>query len=208
MTKFSKNQLQRYPVYLKFFRELLEKGITEISSPKIANELGYSEEQIRKDLQAISNEPGRPKRGRSVQSLIESLETFLGYRDNINAVMIGVGHLGSALLNYSKFGDMGLTILAGFDSDKSKVGSIIGGKTIYSIEEFKDRIKELDAQIVILTVPAGYAQECAEMAVECGINAIWNFAPGHLSLPANVVVENTNLASSFAVLSHRIGGSK
>ena len=65
MNKFSKNQLQRYPVYLKYFKELLEKGVVEISSPKIANELGYSEEQIRKDLQAISDEPGRPKRGRN-----------------------------------------------------------------------------------------------------------------------------------------------
>lgn len=208
MNKFSKNQLQRYPVYLKFFRGLQEKGVVEISSPKIANELGYSEEQIRKDLQAISDEPGRPKRGRDVARVIENLESFLGYRENSNAVLIGAGHLGAALLNYTKFVDMGLTIVAAFDTDPTKIGQIVGGKTVYPISEFEKRLPEFNARIAIICVPEAFAQDCVDMAIKSGCVGIWNFAPGHLNVPANVVVENVNLASSFAVLSHRLGNLK
>ncbi|MCQ2772909.1 MAG: redox-sensing transcriptional repressor Rex [Bacilli bacterium] len=208
MNKFSKNQLQRYPVYLKYFKELLDKGVVEISSPKIANELGYSEEQIRKDLQAISDEPGRPKRGRDVSRLIENLESFLGYRDCSNAILIGAGHLGAALLNYTKFAEMGLEIVAAFDSDPSKIGQIVGGKTIYPIGEFEERFAKFDAKIAIICVPAAFAQDVADMVIRAGCQGIWNFAPGHLNAPLNVVVENVNLASSFAVLSHRLGNVK
>ena len=99
MKQHSKNQLQRYPIYLKLFRSLIEKGEETVSSPQIAKELGYSEEQIRKDLQAVSDEPGRPKKGRDLHKLVDTLENFLGYRENVKAVLIGAGHLGNALLN-------------------------------------------------------------------------------------------------------------
>ena len=66
MKKYSKNQLERYPIYLKYFKELEAQGKETISSPKIAKVLGYSEEQIRKDLQAVSAVPGRPKKGRNI----------------------------------------------------------------------------------------------------------------------------------------------
>ena len=94
MKKFSKNQLERYPFYLKYFKELQAEGVETISSPKIAKVLGYSEEQIRKDLQAVSSIPGRPKKGRNVDKLVDTLETFLGYKGETNAVIIGCGHLG------------------------------------------------------------------------------------------------------------------
>ena len=74
MKRYSKNQLQRYPIYLKYLRQLKEQGYTSVSSPLIAKELGYSEEQIRKDLQLVSNEAGRPKKGRSIDKLIETLD--------------------------------------------------------------------------------------------------------------------------------------
>jgi NADH/NAD ratio-sensing transcriptional regulator Rex len=74
MKSFSKNQLQRYPIYLKYFKQLAEEGVEDISSPKIAKELGYSEEQIRKDLQAVSDEAGRPKKGRNIHQLIDTLK--------------------------------------------------------------------------------------------------------------------------------------
>lgn len=208
MKVFSKNQLQRYPIYLKFFKELYENGVTEISSPKIAAELGYSEEQIRKDLQAISSEPGRPKKGRSVAKLIETIESFLGYRDSAYAVLVGCGHLGSALLNYPNFDDMGLTIVAGFDVSPNKVGRDIGGKHIYHMDEFATVFPTLGAKIVVLCVPADHAQDALNMAVEKGAVAIWNFAPCHLNAPTGIVVETVNLASSLAVLSHRLNSKR
>ena len=205
MEDFSKNQLERYPIYLKYFKELEKNGIEEISSPKIADKLGYSQEQVRKDLQAISGEPGKPKRGRSVAQLISDIETFLGYRDATTAVVIGTGHLGSALLNYPSFGSMGLEIVAGFDNDPEKIGSLVGGKMIFDFERLGDLLPRLNAHIVIVCVPANAAQTVVDAAVKFGARGIWNFAPTHVQVPEGVVLENVNLASSLAVLSHRLG---
>lgn len=204
MKSFSKNQLQRYPIYLKYFKSLAEQGVEDISSPKIAKELGYSEEQIRKDLQAVSDDAGRPKKGRNIHKLIETLEGFLGYRDSTTAVLVGVGHLGSALMNYPNFNEMGLSIIAGFDVDPMKIGSTIGGKEVFPLEKLPNLLPRLNAHIVIITVPASAAQEVVDAAVSSGALAIWNFAPTHINVPSSVVVENMNLASSLAVLSHRL----
>lgn len=204
MKTYSLNQLGRYPIYLKLLKELHEGGVEVVSSPLIASRLGYSEEQVRKDLQNVSSEAGRPKKGRDIKLLIEDIETFLGYRDSTSAILIGVGHLGSALLNFPAFSEMGLEILAGFDSDPSLLWKRVGGKEIFPISMLKEILPRLNAHIAILTVPAKVAQEVALLAVDGGAKAIWNFAPAHLDLPPDIVVENVNLASSLAVLSHRL----
>lgn len=204
MKTYSKNQLQRYPIYLKYFKEALSNGLETISSPKIAKELGYSEEQIRKDLQAISDEAGRPKKGRELRKLIDTLETFLGYRDTTSAVLIGTGHLGGALLRYPSFSEMGFKIVAGFDVDPSKIGHCIDDKPIYPMDEFDKLLPSLKSKMAIICVPAEVAQAVVDKAVNNGIRGIWNFAPTHIAVKEGVVIENVNLASSLAVLSHRL----
>lgn len=201
---YSNNQLGRYPIYLKYFKELEEQGVEYISSPTIAGKLGYSEEQVRKDLQAVSLEAGRPKKGRSVKQLVEDLESFLGYHDVASAIMIGCGHLGGALMNFPAFSQMGLEILAGFDADPNLIGTTVGGKMVFDFARLGDLLPSLKANIAILAVPAAAAQSVAEEAVAAGIKAIWNFAPVQLEVPEGIVVENVNLASSLAVLSHRL----
>lgn len=204
MNTFSMNQLERYPIYLKHFKELQNEGIETISSPKIAAKLGYSEEQVRKDLQNVSLEPGRPKKGRSVRQLVDDIETFLGYRDSTSAVLVGCGHLGSALLNFPAFQEMGLEILAGFDTNVDLIGKEVAGKKIFSLDSMSEILPRLNAHIVIIAVPASAAQNVADMAIKAGAKGIWNFAPAHIDVPENVVIENVNLASSLAVLSHRL----
>ena len=204
MKTYSMNQLERYPVYLKYFKELQEKGEETISSPRIAAKLGYSEEQVRKDLQNVSLEPGRPKKGRSVRQLVNDIESFLGYRDSTSAVLIGVGHMGGALMNFPAFREMGLEILAGFDSNPEKIGHKVGEKEVYPISRLGDLIPRLNAHIAIICVPASQAQQVADEAIKAGAKALWNFAPTHLDVPVNIVVENVNLASSLAVLSHKL----
>jgi redox-sensing transcriptional repressor len=145
----------------------------------------------------------RRKGGTSIQ-LIDTLESFLGYRDSTTAVVIGTGHLGGALLNYPNFQEMGLSILAGFDVDPNKIGTTIGGKEIFALDKLPNLLPRLNAHIVIVTVPAQVAQNVVDIAVESGALAVWNFAPTHINVPDNVVIENVNLASSLAVLSHRL----
>ena len=208
MKKFSKNQLERYPFYLKYFKELQAEGVETISSPKIAKVLGYSEEQIRKDLQAVSSIPGRPKKGRNVDKLVDTLETFLGYKGETNAVIIGCGHLGLALLHYPNFDDMGLSIVAGFDVEPSLIGKKIDSKEIYDLKEIGDIFLRVGGEIAIVAVPASAAQSAIDAAVKAGAKGIWNFAPTHVTVPNHVVIENFNFSSSLAVLMHRLNRAK
>lgn len=205
MTKsFSQNQLTRYPIYLKILKELRNEGRAFASSRLIASRLGYNEEQVKKDLAAVTNNSGVPGRGREVQGLIDDIETFLGYRDSTTAVLIGVGRIGQALLDYPGFADMGLDIIAAFDSSSDKIGIEINGKAIIDVSRLEEMMPRLNAHIAIICVPASHAQSVADKAIAGGAVGIWNFAPTHLAAPAGVFVEDVNLASSLAVLSHRI----
>ncbi|MCR5490586.1 MAG: redox-sensing transcriptional repressor Rex [Bacilli bacterium] len=207
MKTYSSHQLQRYPIYLKYLCELRDLGMEYVSSPQIAEKLGYSEEQVRKDLANVSFESGRPKKGRAIRQLIYDLETFLGYRGSSPAVLVGCGHLGQALLNYPSFEDMGLSIGAGFDVDPGLIGKSIGGKPVYPMDELAEVIRRDNIMIVVIAVPAEKAQGVANLVIASGAKAIWNFAPTLLDVPERIIVENVNLASSLAVLNHRLNKS-
>ena len=135
---------------------------------------------------------------------ISDIEDFLGYNDETDAVIVGAGKLGNALLNYSGFAAQGINIRAGFDNDRFKIGKTINGKLIYDINELKTVLPTLNAKIAIITTPASVANDVAKLLVEAGIEAIWNFSQSTIIVGNDVIVENVDLASSLAVLSHRL----
>lgn len=200
----SVKQLQRFPVYLKYLISMREAGVTTITGPLIARALKFSEEQVKKDLQVVTTTKGKPNQGRDIHLLIQDIETFLGYHNNRDAILIGVGHLGEAFMNYQGFEDFGLNILAGFDIDEKKINQEINGKRIFPMSKLENLVQRLRVRIAILTTPAAVSQEVAKSLEKAGIQAIWNFSPINLDVSENVVVENVNLASSLAVLSHKL----
>lgn len=200
----SVKQLQRLPVYLKYLISMREAGVTTITGPLIARALKFSEEQVKKDLQVVTTTKGKPNQGRDIHLLIQDIETFLGYHNSRDAILIGVGHLGEAFMNYHGFEDFGLNILAGFDIDESKINREINGKQIFPMSKLENLVQRLHVRIAILTTPAAVSQEVAKSLEKAGIQAIWNFSPINLDVSENVVVENVNLASSLAVLSHKL----
>jgi redox-sensing transcriptional repressor len=115
--------------------------------------------------------------------------------------LIGAGHLGVALSRYEGFASYGLRIVAVFDNDPAKKDLPIGDTKVRPMEELSEYIGSHAINIAVITVPADSAQKVAQMLVEAGIKAIWNFAPKDLKLPLHVVVQRTDLATSFAVLS-------
>ena len=197
-------QLERYPIYLKYLRSMKESGVLFITSPLIARALSLTEEQVRKDLQLVSREQGKPNQGRDIKNLIEDIENFLGYNDTSNAVIVGVGSLGEAFMKYKGFSDFGLNILAGFDVDENKIGKSINSKQIFSLDKLENLVERLQVHIAILTVPQEAAQEVVEILEKSGIKGIWNFVPTHLNVSKDIVVQNVNLASSLAILSNKI----
>ncbi len=200
----STKQLERFPIYLNHLLALKKEGKINTSAPQIAAVLGFSEEQVRKDLQVVTKSSGKPKAGRVIDELIHDINEFLGYGDTTGAVVVGCGHLGEAFMKYEGFLEYGLEILAGFDVASKKIGKIINGKKIYSMNNLEKIIMQLNVQIAIITVPSDEAQGVVDRLVNCGIKGIWNFANVHISVPDDVVIETVNLASSLAVLSHKL----
>jgi redox-sensing transcriptional repressor len=199
--------LRRLPIYYQNLKKIqTEKKSEYISCTQIGNELNILPIQVRKDLE-ITEASGRPKLGYGVKELLNNIEDFLGWNNTTDAYLVGVGHLGSALLGYQGFKDYGLNIIAAFDSDESKTDTEVHGKTIFPVGKLPEMIKRMGIKIGILTVPAYCAQELANLMVDAGIHAIWNFSPVKIIAPQGIIVQHENLASSLVVLSKKLAMS-
>ncbi|MBR1581955.1 MAG: redox-sensing transcriptional repressor Rex [Bacilli bacterium] len=197
-------KLERLQLYLKILYKLQNQGRVLISSSQLAKEIDYSEEQIRKDFQLIATKQGKPGVGRRIDDIVADLEEYLGYKKVSNAVVIGVGNLGGAILRYEGFANYGLNVLAGFDIDNSKIGTVINDKPIFSIDNLEKYIPTLDVNIAILTVGKENALEIAQRLVKAGIQGILNFVPIHLEIDEGVIVQNMDLAASLSILAHKV----
>ena len=197
--EISKAVLKRLPGYLSYLKSTQDGSSPYISATALANALGMGEVQVRKDL-AMVCDGGRPKIGYLRERLIDDIEQFLGYDNTTDAVLIGAGKLGQALCGYSGFEAYGLNILAAFDA-KPAADHTEEGKPIYPMEQLQSFCKSNKVLMGIITVPAQYAQNVCDQLIDCGIKAVWNFAPTHLDVPEHILVQNENMATSLAVLS-------
>lgn len=200
----SKATISRLPVYLRFLRDKLKAGDENVSSTTIAEELRLNPVQVRKDLALVSTVSGRPKLGFGVKELIEDIESFLGLRNTHDAILCGVGSLGSTLLKYEGFKNYGLNIVAAFDVNPELIGKTINGIAVLGYDALPNTVRRLSVHVGIITVPKSVAQSVADTMAQSGIRAIWNFAPAHLNLPEGIAVKNEDLAASLAVLTKRL----
>ncbi len=191
--------MRRLPAYLHYLKQL-PPDVENISATAIAAQLDLGDVLVRKDLNSISG-AGKPRTGYSVRGLIDDLENFLGYRKKNQAVIVGAGKLGCAMLDHSGFEEYGLHILAAFDSDPKKIGITDTGKYIYPLSDFKEFCSQADIKIGVITTPASAAQEICDLMCGSGIRAIWNFAPTHLTAGKDILIQNENMAASLALLS-------
>ena len=197
--EISKAVLKRLPGYLSYLKSVPKNGTPYISATALASALDMGEVQVRKDLAMVSD-GGRPKVGYLRESLIEDISQFLGYDNTTDAILIGAGKLGQALMGYSGFDAYGLNILAAFDA-KPFATVTDEGKPVYHIDELERYCSDNNVLMGIVAVPASNAQAVCDRLVSCGIKAIWNFAPTHLDVPHHILVQNENMATSLAVLS-------
>ena len=204
ITNVSKATIGRMPAYLRYLKEKQLQGERIISSTAIAEDLRLSAVQVRKDLSVIGSVAGKPKLGFGIGELIEGINRFLGYDNVTDAVLVGAGGLGSALLGYSGFKNYGLNIVAAFDSDPALIGKEVGGVKVFDASQISRLVRRLNVRIGIITVPKAAAQQVADELVGGGVRAIWNFASAHLILPENIAVKNEDMAASLAILSKRL----
>ena len=199
--------LRRVPLYHQILAEMLAAGEPYVSSRQLASFFGIDDTQVRKDISLIGHK-GKPKAGYSVGGLKLAIEEFLGINYENTAILVGVGHLGSALSQYPGLSQYGLRLVAIFDNDPAKMGTVVGGFTVLGTESLPRVVRSFDIGIAIVCVPKAAAQAVAERIISLGIKAIWNFAPSRIAVPADVVVRNENIALGLAILSHYVKRQK
>ena len=202
--KLSIQAVRRLPYYLKY----LEKydNTDYISSSKIAKKLELKEIQVRKDLALVSKGKGVPNKGFKIKDLRDGIEEALGYHNAKDAILIGVGNLGKALISYKGFDEYGLNIVAAFDNDEKLIGKEIKFKKVFPMGKLEDLTRRLKVHLAILTVPDEAAQEVADLLSKCGVLAIWNFTSVHIKVKKDILVKEENLASSLSELSNYLSG--
>jgi redox-sensing transcriptional repressor len=191
--------IRRLPSYLHTIRHYQREGSEFISGTLIAQDLNLEPIQVRKDL-AITGIIGKPKKGYPLEALITAIERFLGWDVPQNAVLVGVGNLGTALMGHQEFQNHRLTIIAAFDKNPEKTGVVVHGVTVLDTAAMESRIRSLGVRVAILTVPSAFAQETTNILVEAGITGIWNFTNIKLKVPDHVVVQKEDLSSGYAML--------
>lgn len=197
--------IRRLPWYLSYVRMLDNLHVEYVSSTQISKELNVQSSQIAKDLSFL-NIRGKTRIGYEVSSLVSELEDFLGFNRHHDAVVIGTGSLGTALMQDHGLENYGLHIVAGFDVREEVIGTRIGGLPVFDINQLADWQKEHNVSIAILTVPVERAQETATLAITSGMTALWNFTPYRIKAPDDVIIANTSIYAHLAIIYNRMHG--
>ena len=201
----STQSVKRLPLYLRILSEMRDAGDEYVSSAVVAEQLNFDPIMVRKDL-AGCGVTGVPRKGFLLADLCRAVERILGCHVTCEAIMVGVGKLGAALLGHAGFEQYGIKIVVAFDLKPSKINRV--GIPVHSMQKLEEVVAKTKAKIGILTVPADVAQSVADRMIAAGIKGIWNFTPVHLKIPEDVIVKRENLATSLIVLSHRMRSAK
>lgn len=201
--KVSNAIIRRLPRYRRYLGYLQNKGIKKISSNELSEIIGYTASQIRQDFNTFG-EFGQQGYGYSVDYLYKEINKILGLDREYKTVIVGVGHLGQAITNYTYYYKIGFNIMGLFDVSPEKIGTTINDVEIKSFDELEDFCKKEHVDIGIICVNREGAQSVADRLVAGGVKGIWNFAPIDLEIPKTVALESVHLSDSLHALSFMI----
>lgn len=194
----------RLSIYSRFLERLDKNGITTVSSGEIAEGVGVSPAQVRKDL-AYFGEFGTRGVGYNVKDLMKYTLKILGLDQTWSLAIVGAGNLGFALCTYRGFNVRGFYVAAVFDNDPTKIGKRIGNLEVQPISKFSEVARNERIRIGVIAVPINAAQEVADLMVKSGVEAILNFAPVALNVPEHVEIRNVDLSVKLEILTFNLG---
>ena len=203
-TNISNNVIRRLPRYLRKLDDLASKGEERISSGELGRQMGLTPSQIRQDFSCFG-EFGQQGYGYNIDSLRKEIGQILGTYRDYSAILVGPGHLGTALMENFNYIIEGYTFLGAFDIRPDVIGTEIAGYPVYDIATMGEFVKEHKVDIAILTLPRHVAQEMTDVLTQAGIRAIWNFTNVELEVgDSGTLVENIHFADSMLVLTYRL----
>ena len=196
--------IRRLPRYYRQLTALCARGIVRISSHSLGNEMGITASQIRQDFSCFG-EFGQQGYGYNVEELRSEIGHILGVDQDHHLIMVGVGHLGHALLQNFPFPQTGFTVNAAFDVSEAVIGTTVNGIPVYSTQDLDTYLQQNRVDVVVLTIPQSVAQDTADRLVALGVRGFWNFTNMELSSSdPDVKFENIHFADSLLTLSYRI----
>ncbi len=201
--KISAAVIHRLPRYYRYLGDLLEKGITRISSKELSNRMNITASQIRQDLNNFGGF-GQQGYGYNAAYLHDEIGKILGLDRSYHMIVIGSGNLGQALINYANFEKRGFFIRAAFDINPKLVGMSVRGIPIYDLDEMENYVKTHAVDIAILTLPRSQAPDVVKTLCDCGVKGFWNFSHMDLDVPEGVCVENVHLTDSLMTLLYKV----
>lgn len=199
--------IKRLPRYFRYLRDLMNMGISRVSSKDLSARTGLTSSQVRQDFYCFGGF-GIQGYGYDVEYLYNEIKIILGLDTTFRMIIIGAGNLGQALSKYMSMEKNGFKVVGLFDVKPNLIGQKIGEIEVRHISELKEFVKEFDIDIAAITLPAINARETAELLVSCGVRGIWNFAPIEIKLPSHVFLENILLTDSLMVLGYKIASSQ
>lgn len=201
--EISRAVIKRLPRYYRYLGELLEENVERISSNDLSRKMRVTASQIRQDLNNFGGF-GQQGYGYNVKYLYKEIGKILGLDTTHPMIILGAGNLGQALANSGDFEKRGFELVGIFDVNPVLEGISVKGIAVRMISELPEFLKENRVEIAILTLPKTKAKEMAEVLVDNGIKAIWNFAHIDLDAPKDVIVENVHLSESLMTLSYNL----
>ena len=195
--------IKRLPRYFRYLGALKARNITRISSKELSEQMMVTASQIRQDLNNFGGF-GQQGYGYNVKYLYTEIGKILGLDIVHPMIIVGAGNLGQALANYVEFEKRGFKLVGIFDVNPVLEGIAVRGIEIQMISDLPFFMKENNIEIAILTLPKNKARDMAEILIENGIKAIWNFAHIDLDTPDDVIVENVHLSESLMTLSYNL----
>ena len=201
--KVSNAIIRRLPRYRRYLGYLQAKGIKKISSNELSEIIGYTASQIRQDFNTFG-EFGQQGYGYSVDYLYKEINKILGLDREYKTVIVGVGHLGQAITNYTYYYKIGFNIMGLFDANPDVVGTTINDVEVQDFATLEEFCKKEGVDIGIICVPRDAAQTVADSLVAGGVKGIWNFAPIDIEITKDVALESVHLSDSLHALSFMI----
>lgn len=192
MEKVSRKTIERLVIYRKILNQLKYSEISNIYSPKLGDLAGSTSAQVRRDLMTIGYN-GTPSKGYDVGDLENSIGEYLDNPKGQNLAIVGIGNLGTSLLDYCYWRYPNLSKIIAFDVDDSKVGTEINNCMVYHIDDMKKILRNENIEIAVIAVPEKEAQRTCDLLVKHGIKGILNYTPVRLIVPNNIFVEELDM---------------
>lgn len=205
--KIPRATAKRLPLYYRYLIILNEEGKDKVSSTELSEAVQVDSASIRRDF-SYFGALGKRGYGYDVEALLNFFKKILNQDTLTNVALVGVGNLGRALLNYNFKRSNNIRISCAFDINEEITGRILSGVPVYHMDDLKKQLTDQQISIAILTVPSTEAQKTTDEMVEAGVKGIMNFTPIRLSAPADVRVQNVDLATELQTLIYFLDSDK